>query len=45
MITTNSIGAWELSLSIKFNHEEHPVGVQFGGNNPEGSSCILFANC
>ena len=33
MITTNSIVHGNCLYQLNFNHEEHPVGVQFGGNN------------
>ena len=35
MITTNSIVHGNCLYQLNFNHEEHPVGVQFGGNNPK----------
>ena len=35
MITTNSIVHGNCLYQLNFNHEEHPVGVQFGGNYPK----------
>lgn len=35
MITTNSIVHGNCLYQLNFNHEEHPVGVQFGGNDPK----------